>query len=171
MDSFEFNKIAGGVLLSLLIIMSGSLLSEHLLHREKLPKNVIDIKLESSGAGDSGDKAAVLTPIGPLLASASIEKGQVVAKKCVQCHTFEQGGATKTGPNLWNIAGNKIAHIASYPYSQVFKTKQGTWGDEELNHYLYKPREAMPGTKMSFAGVKDDKERADLIAYLKSLKG
>lgn len=170
MDSFEFNKIAGGILLSLLIIMSGSLLSEHLLHRQRLEKNVIEINVESSGAGESPETAKSLTAIGPLLASANIEKGKIVAKKCLQCHTFEQGGATKTGPNLWNIAGNKIGHASNYPYSQGFKDKKGTWGDEELNHYLFKPREFVPGTKMSFAGVKDDKERADLIAYLKSLK-
>lgn len=170
MDSFEFNKIAAGILLSLLIAMTGSLLSEIFIHREHLEKNAIEIAVEAPGdAAGGGEKK--LEPITPLLANASVEKGKVVAKKCAQCHTFDQGGPTKTGPNLWGVVGNKTAHAPNFPYSQAMKDKNGTWGDEELNHFLYKPREFVPGTKMSFAGIKDDKERADLIVYLKSLKG
>ena len=170
MDSFEFNKIAAGILISLLIAMSGSLLSEQLVHRQQLAKNAIDIAVVVSGDAGGAAASKELQPIAPLLAKASIEKGKEVAKKCTQCHTFEQGGAAKTGPNLWNIAGGKIAHVADYPYSQGFKDHKGTWTDEDLNKYLHKPRDFIPGTKMSFAGIKDDQERADLIAYLKSLK-
>ncbi len=102
--------------------------------------------------------------------SASVEKGEIVAKKCIQCHTFTQGGTNGTGPNLFGIIGAKFAHKDDYPYSTAFKGKQGTWDDEEINKYIHKPREYVPGTKMSFAGIKDDKERADLIAYLNTLK-
>jgi cytochrome c len=168
MNSFEFNKIAASVLVALLVAMTGSLLSEYLAHPHKIEKNVLDIALETPGStADSGPK--VLQPIEPLLASASIENGKVAAKKCVQCHTFEEGGANRTGPNLWGVVGGKIAHAADFAYSAVFKEKQGSWNYEELNKFLYKPREYAPGTKMSFVGIKDDKERADLIAYLRSL--
>lgn len=171
MDSFEFNKIAGAILFSLLVAMSGSLLSELLVHREHLDKNAIDIAVESKG-GDASPAAQELQPITPLLASANAEKGKIVAKKCVQCHTFEQGGKNSTGPNLWNIVGNKIGHAADFAYSQGVKDKAGTiWDVELLNKFLHKPRDFIPGTKMSFAGVRDDKERADLIAYLQTLKG
>lgn len=126
--------------------------------------------LWSLQGGAAGEAPKEFQPIGPLLATANVEKGKIVAKKCAQCHTFEQGGATKTGPNLWNIFGNKTAHVPDFPYSQGLKDKNGTWGDEELNHFLYKPRDFVSRTKMTFAGIKDDRERADLIVYLKSLK-
>ena len=169
MDSFEFNKIAAGILLSLLIAMTGSLLSEHLVHRDHLEKNVIEIAVEVGSAG-AAEASKELEPITPLLASASVERGEIVAKKCVQCHTFTSGGADSTGPNLFGIVGAKFGHKEGYPYSAAFKGKQGNWDVEELNKYLHKPREYAPGTKMTFIGLKDDKERADLIAYLQTLK-
>ena len=169
MDSFEFNKVAAGILVSLLIAMTGSLLSEYLVHRDHLEKNAIEIAVETSNAGGAeGPKE--LQPITPLLASASVEKGEIVAKKCVQCHTFTPGGANSTGPNLFGIVGAKFGHKDDYPYSAAFKGKQGNWDEEELNKYLHKPRDYAPGTKMTFIGLKDDKDRADLIAYLKTLK-
>lgn len=169
MDSFEFNKIAAGILVSLLIAMTGSLLSEQLVHRDHLEKNAIEIAVEVSGAGGADEKKE-LQPIGPLMASASVEKGEIIAKKCVQCHTFTSGGANSTGPNLFGIVGAKFGHKDDYPYSAAFKDKKGNWDEEELSKYLYKPRDYAPGTKMTYIGLKDDKERADLIAYLKTLK-
>lgn len=169
MDSFEFNKIAAGILIALLVGMTGSLLSEHMVSRDHLEKNAIEIDVEVTGGGDDNVKKEI-TPITPLLASASAEKGEIVAKKCVQCHTFNQGGADGTGPNLFGIVGAKFGHKDGYPYSAAFKGKEGNWDEEELNKYIYKPRDYAPGTKMTFIGIKDDKDRADLIAYLKTLK-
>lgn len=168
MNSFEFNKFAASILVALLIAMSGSLLSEILIHPHRIEKNVLDIPIDSQVAPGEAPKA--LQPIEPLLASASIENGKVAAKKCLQCHSFEEGGPQGTGPNLWDVVGKEIAHrVASFAYSSGLKAKSGAWTYEELNKFLYKPREYAPGTKMSFVGIKDDKERADLIAYLRSL--
>jgi cytochrome c len=170
MDSFEFNKITASILVSLLIAMAGSLLSEQLVRREHLTKNAIDIKVQASGKAESGDKKEGPHPIGPFMATANVEHGKEVAKKCQQCHTLNAGGPNTTGPNLFGIVGAKFGHKSDYPYSTAFKDKPGTWNEEELSQYLYKPRQFAPGTKMSFVGISDEKERADLIAYLKTLK-
>ncbi|MBM3468710.1 MAG: cytochrome c family protein [Alphaproteobacteria bacterium] len=171
MDSFEVNKIAASLLIALLVAMVGSLLSEHLLHHEKLekPAFVIEGVEDTSHPGNKSSADEPLKPITPLLASANVERGQTIAKKCTQCHTFEKGGANKTGPNLWGIIGNKIAHAADFAYSSGFKEKGGTWDFEKMNTLLNKPRDFVKGTKMSFVGLKNDQERADVIAYLNSL--
>lgn len=169
MDSFEFNKIAASVLVALLVAMTGSLLSDALIHPEKLGKNVLEITVQPTTPAAGGKKEETLQPITSLLASASVERGQAVAKQCTQCHTFEKDGAARTGPNLWGIVGAKVAHVASYAYSTAMKGKGGTWTYEDLSLYLNNPRKVVPGTKMSFVGIQDAQKRADLIAYLRTL--
>jgi cytochrome c len=170
MDSFEFNKITASVLVALLIGMIGSLLSEHLVHPSKLEKPVLVIEgVEASATPGQKPEEETLKPITPLLASASVERGKAIAKKCTQCHTFEKGAPNRTGPNLWGIIGAKIAHAADFAYSSGFKDKGGTWNDEELNIFLHKPRSFVQSTKMSFVGLKDAQERADVIAFLHTL--
>lgn len=171
MDSYEFNKIAGGVLVALLVGMSGSLFSEWFIHPEKIEKNILGIEANSGGGGGADTGPVALQPITPLLAAANVENGKVIFKKCTQCHTPDKGGKNGTGPNLWGVVGAKIAHRADYAYSQGFQQAKGEWNVEELSKYLYKPREHIKGTKMSFVGLKDDKERADVIAYLQTLQG
>jgi cytochrome c len=168
MDSFEFNKIAASVLIALLIAMVGSVLSEHLIHPARLAKPVLVVEgVEESPSGTG--KEEPLKPIAGLLASASVERGQVVAKKCAQCHTFEKGQPHRIGPNLWGIIGAKIAHAADFAYSTGFKTKGGQWDYENLNHYLHKPRSFIKDTKMSFPGLQSDQDRADILVYLRTL--
>ena len=169
MDSFEFNKIAAGVLVSLLVAMVGSLVSDSAVHPHKLEKNILGL-VAGTEVSQGADEKKALDPITPLLASASIEKGKEISKKCAQCHTFDQGGPIKTGPNLWGIVGNKFAHMVGFAYSNGLKSKEGTWDAEELNKFLHKPKDYIPGTKMVFVGINKDKDRADLIAYLGSLK-
>lgn len=171
MDSFEFNKITASILVALLVGMIGSLLAEYLVHPTKLanPVFVVDGAEASSKPGDKPGEEDILKPITPFLASASVERGQAIAKKCTQCHTFEKGGTNRTGPNLWGIIGAKVAHVADFAYSSGFKEKGGTWDYEKLNILLHKPRAFVQSTKMSFVGLKNDQERADVIAYLNSL--
>ena len=171
MDSFEFNKITASVLVALLVGMIGSLLSDYLVHPTELKKPVFvieGIEAPSTSSGNPAEEES-LKPITPLLASASVERGQTIAKKCTQCHTFEKGGANRTGPNLWGIIGAKIAHVADFAYSSGFKDKGGNWDDEKLNILLHKPRAFVQATKMSFVGLKDAQERADVVAYLHTL--
>lgn len=171
MDSFEFNKIAASFLVALLVAMIGSILSEHMVHPIKLEKPVLIVEGAevTPKVGGKPAEEETLKPITPLLASASVERGQAIAKKCTQCHTFEKGGPNRTGPNLWGIIGAKVAHAADFAYSSGFKDKGGTWDYEKLNILLHKPRAFVAATKMSFVGLKNDQERADVIAYLNTL--
>ncbi|MBP6952452.1 MAG: cytochrome c family protein [Alphaproteobacteria bacterium] len=169
MDSFEFNKVVAAILIALLTVKGASLISESLIHPQMLKENVFKIAgVETTQTADGGSaQPKGPAPIEPLLASASAEKGAQVFKKCASCHTIEAGGANRVGPNLHNIVGAQRAHHPGYAYSQAMEQKGGSWSYDDLNIYLYNPRHFVPGTKMSFAGIKDDKERADLIAYLR----
>ncbi|GAB3117093.1 c-type cytochrome [Novispirillum itersonii] len=104
------------------------------------------------------------------LRPGDVELGKKAAKACASCHTFEQGGANKVGPNLFGAAGAKIAHVQGFKYSDTVAAHGGEWTDENLDHWLANPKEFIPGTKMAFAGIKDKQQRLDVIAYLHSLK-
>jgi len=172
MDGFELNKVLCAILLALLIGMVSHKIADWLVSPVWLTKDVYQIDIAEDTAtqiGNANNSEATIEPIEPLLAKANIENGQNIAKKCLQCHTFEKGGTNKVGPNLWNIVGNKIAHSDSFAYSSSFKGKQGEWTYENLSHYIYKPQNFIPGTKMAFAGLKKGQDRADLIAYLRTL--
>jgi cytochrome c len=110
-------------------------------------------------------------PIATLLASADAARGDADTKKlgCVVCHTFNEGGKAGLGPNIYGIVGAPHAHMQGYTYSPALKGKEGPWTYDALNEWLKKPSAYAPGTKMTFAGVADAKERADIIAYLRSL--
>lgn len=103
------------------------------------------------------------------LASAGVERGQVVFKKCRACHTNDQGGEHRVGPNLWGTVGREKAHAAGFSFSDALVAKGGTWTYEDLDHFLRKPKEFAPGTKMGFAGLRSGADRADVIAYLRTL--
>jgi cytochrome c len=168
MDSFEWNKVFAAILIALIVAMLGHLLAGVFVNPTKLEKNVYVV--DAPIPGEALDTQKPLAPITPLLAAADIGNGEKIFKKCLQCHTPTKGGAHTTGPNLWGIVGNSIAHAADFAYSQGMKDKhEQKWGFEELNAFLHKPRDFIKGTKMSFVGLKDDKERADIIAYLNSL--
>lgn len=102
--------------------------------------------------------------------NASFEKGKSAAKKCIACHSFEKGGMNKVGPNLWNIVGNKKAHLGnSFNYSKAVLERGGKWGYEELFAFLKNPKAYIKGTRMAFAGISNPQEIADLVSYLHQL--
>ena len=171
MDSFEVNKIAGAVFACLLVALGLGMLAEAMVHPKPLKQTAFKIAgVEATAAAE--DKSAPAEPAVPLpvlLASASAENGEKSAKKCMTCHSFESGGPNKIGPNLYNVLGGKRAHAEGFAYSEALKGLGGQWGFEELNTFIAAPAATIKGTKMSFAGIKSAKERADIIAYLRTL--
>ena len=109
-------------------------------------------------------------PIEVLLAKASVEKGQATAKQCGACHTFEKGGPNRVGPNLWGIVGDERGkERGGFNFSAAMKAKGGKWTFEELNKFIKDPRGYIPGTAMTFAGIRNDQQRANVIDYLHTL--
>jgi len=172
MNSFEFNKIAGALLFSLLVIIGVQNLSSVLYTTEAANPLSYPVEVASS-AGAHSDSDAEEVDAGPtlaqLLASADITKGAKVAKKCAACHTFDDGGANKVGPNLYGVLGQPMAQTAGFNYSGAMSDMGGTWDFETLDAFLLKPGTYVPGTAMSFAGLRKPGDRANLIAYLNSL--
>jgi len=169
MDSFELNKFAGALLGVLLFAMSIHLLSGVLFspHKPTIPGYDLPAPQEETAAGAAPQAAAEPLPV--LLAKADVGKGQASFKKCAACHTAEQGGPNKVGPNLYGVVGAPKARIAGFNYSGPLKAKGGEWSYDELNAFITNPKAHIPGTIMAFAGIQQAGERADLLAYLRSL--
>lgn len=165
MDSFEWNKIFMGGLASALLVMLIIWGTESLFHVDEAEAVGYPIEVPDVVAG-----AAEVVEEGPslaeLLATASVEKGERVFKKCTQCHTLVQGGANGTGPNLWNTVDEDVADNGAFPYSGVMSDLDGNWTPEQLYAYLEAPTRWLRGTKMSFAGLKKETDRAAVIKYL-----
>jgi cytochrome c len=169
-SGFEMNKIAGAVLLASLIAVIAINLVDTLYKPNLTPKNrgyEVAVLEDSNKQSSAPPPVEEKIDIPALMQAANAQTGENIAKKCLACHSFEQGGPNKVGPNLWNVVGsNKGAHPA-YKYSDAMHAKGGKWDDESLFHFLHKPSAFMPGTKMSFAGLSKPEEIANVIAFLK----
>jgi len=164
----EFNKIFAAILTAGLVAMLSSFISRKVIHPH-VPETPAYLVAGMETAAVQTTAPTGPEPILALLASADVAKGQNIAKACAACHSFDKGGPNKVGPNLYNVVGGKKGHIDSFSYSSALMAKGGTWSYDSLNHFLYKPKDYIPGTKMSYSGLKKPEERAALIAYLHSL--
>ncbi len=168
MNSFEINKILGALLGTCLILLALHIASGANFSTPAPAKPGYDVVVKEEKAGQPEAKAAA-QPIETLLASASAEHGAQVAKQCGACHNFQEGQGPKVGPDLYDVVGRKIASVAGFNYSAALKGMSGTWTFDELNKWLADPRAMAPGTAMTFAGLANEKQRADVIAYLDTL--
>ena len=169
MDSFEFNKYAGWGLAAVLTLLTVNIGTSALfaLSKPEKPSYVIEGVIEEVVAGAAPAEAE--KPIAFYLASASVDKGAAIFKKCAACHSIAKGGAAVIGPNLYGIVGNPHDNMPGYAYSDALMAMKGKpWTWDELSSWLKSPKTYAPGTKMAFAGLAKPEERAALLLYLNS---
>ncbi|MFN3700599.1 MAG: c-type cytochrome [Alphaproteobacteria bacterium] len=164
----ESNKIFAAFLIAGITAYLAAFVGDKLVYPKKLETNAVEIEgaeLEAAGA------TAVLMPepIMHLIANADIAQGERLSRACAACHTFNSGGATMIGPNLWDTFGNRKAHIDGFAYSNTLAEMQGNWGYNELNWFLWRPRVYVEGTKMNYIGLRRPEDRAAMIAWLRTL--
>jgi cytochrome c len=172
MNSFEFNKIAGAVLGTALLVLGLNQARNMIYHAAAPEKPGFAIQVAEQGGGEAGGGGGEVAkePLGALLAKADPAKGQAQAKACLACHVFEKGGPNKTGPDLWDVVERPVASHEGFAYSDSLKEKSGEkWTFEMLNQFIANPKSVAPKTKMTFGGIKRDAARADLLAYLRTL--
>ena len=169
-DSWTFNKIAGAVLGTGLLVLALQNFSGILFHVTAPSEENPPFKIEIAEVEVPGAVAAVAVPIATLLATVDVSKGQAEAAACMKCHNVEKGAGKKTGPALYEVVERQIASVAGFEYSAGAKEKSTEkWTYENLNLFLKAPKAYMKGTKMTYGGLKNDQKRANLIAYLATL--
>ena len=169
MDSFEINKIVAAILMVALIVIGIGKLSDVIFHVEKPDKPGYSIEVESSTVSIStATKDEEKIDIASLMALGDIAHGEKVFKKCAACHSIVKGGKNAIGPALYNVVGRKVGVIEDYKYSKALAAYDKNWTFEELNGFLIKPAKWIKGTKMAYAGLRKEKDRASVIKYLNS---
>ena len=167
MDSTELNKVMAAFLTAGIVFGLGGVLGGKLIHSEHPEKPAFTIVSALPEGVSAGPKAV---PIAALLAHADAAAGATDAgRQCGSCHSFTKGGATMVGPNLYNVVMSTIADTPGYDFSSALKGKKGKWTFDDMNAWLKDPKAYAPGTKMAFAGINSDKQRADVIDYLRTL--
>ena len=169
MDSMEINKGIAAVLVAGITFMVAGIIGGALVHPEHLKEPAIKVEV-AAAAPAAGAKVEALAPISPMIATADVAAGEANAKKqCGACHTFNEGGKNWVGPNLYSVMTRPRAGADGFAYSAGVKGKGGTWSYEDLNAWLKKPAAFIAGTRMAFAGLNSDKQRAEIVAYLRTL--
>ena len=172
MDSFEINKIIAAILLTALIIIGLGKFTDILFHIDKPKQSAYKIEgletVTASTSQSSEPKVEEKVDIGQLLALGDIIHGEKVFKKCSACHMIASGGKNMIGPNLWGVIGRTAGSVSDYKYSKAMTAYAKQWNFEEMNGYLIKPQAYIKGTKMAFAGLRKEKDRASVILYLNS---
>ena len=169
MDSFEINKIVAAVLMVALLIIGIGKLSDIIFYVEKPKTPSYAVEVEQTIANNSQQSTKITeekVDIAALIAMGDIATGEKVFKKCAACHSIVKGGKNNIGPALYNVVGRDIGTVGDYKYSKALASYGKAWTFEELNGYLLKPAKWIKGTKMAFAGLRKEKDRASVILYL-----
>ena len=168
MDSFELNKIVAAVLMVALLVIGISKVSGIIFHVEKpkTPSYAVEVEQATTVSSSTETAAEEKIDITALMAMGDVESGMKVFKKCSACHSITKGGKNKIGPALYNVVGRKVGSVADYKYSKALAAYDKEWNFEELNGFLIKPAKWVKGTKMAYAGLRKEKDRASVIKYL-----
>ena len=164
MDSFEINKILAAILIVVMLVIGIDKLSDVIFHVDKpeTPGYVVEIKQVSTASASTENKIDIIA----IMTMGNVASGKKLFKKCVACHSIVKGGKNKIGPALYNVVGRKIGGVVDYKYSKALMTYKKEWTFEELNGFLIKPAKWIKGTKMAYAGLKKEEDRASIIKYL-----
>jgi len=172
MDSWEWNKIAGAVLGTALFVMVVNEVTGAVFHAPEPEKQAYIVEGVASsheeGTEAAGSGEPSLPDFGTVLAEADAAAGEKVAQRCLQCHTWDKGGANKIGPNLFGVVGAKKAHLDGFNFSAAMAKAGGTWSYADLYRYLESPPRFMPGNKMAFAGLRRSSDRLNLLAFMRT---
>ena len=167
MNSFEINKIIAAIILTIVIVLGVNKLADVIYYVKAPEGNTYKIVAETKeiSKGDTVKTGGDIN-INTLLALGNIDHGKMIFKKCAACHSASKGGGNKIGPALWGVIGRKAGSINDYKYSKAMSELDKPWNFEEINTFLIKPKDYVKGTKMAYAGLKKEKDRASIILYL-----
>jgi cytochrome c len=168
MDSFELNKIIAAILMVALLIIGLSKIADGVFHVNKPENPGYKVKLEIQSTINTSQAAEVVNKINivAVMAQGDVMSGEKIFKKCAACHSINKGGKNKIGPALYDVVGRKVGGVKDYKYSKTLASYDKEWTFEELNGFLTKPSAYLKGTKMSYAGLRKETDRASIIKYL-----
>ena len=168
MDSFEINKVIAAILMVALLIIGLGKISEVVFHVEKpeTPGYSVEVDQITTAVASKNETTEKVVDIAALMSMGDVASGEKIFKKCAACHSIVKGGKNKIGPALYNVVGRKVGAVNDYKYSKALAGYEKAWTFEELNGYLIKPAKWIKGTKMAFAGLRKEKDRASVIKYL-----
>ena len=168
MDSFELNKIIAAILMVALLVIGIGKISNVIFYVEKpkTPGYAVEVEQVANTSTSTENVAVEKIDISSLMAMGDVVAGKKIFKKCAACHSITKGGKNKIGPALYNVVGRKFGEVTDYKYSKALAAYDKEWNFEELNGFLTKPAKYIKGTKMAYAGLKKEKDRASIIKYL-----
>ena len=168
MDGFELNKIIAAILATVVVVFGINKVTDIIFTPDKPQQSAYKVeKIEPTVASASTTGQAAVG-INELLAMGTIEHGEKVFKRCSACHMIAAGGKNMIGPNLWSILGKQTGVASGYKYSKALAAYGKEWSFDEMNGFLIKPSAHIKGTKMAFAGLKKEKDRASVILFMNS---